>query len=491
MRTTAWPWAIVTDNGVPRGFLMRAVPSTYQFNFMTVSQGSMAKLSNVEFLLNSDSYVRAAGISISERDRLNFLGTLAEAMSRLHALGVVIGDLSPKNLLFNLNSYSSCFIIDCDAVALHGESALDQVDTPDWEVPPGEQKGTEASDSYKFGLLAIRLFAKDQSSHDPSAVAARSPELGRLAILSQDHDPLKRPSPGSWAGAIQSASSSPALLATASQAAPGQFNPGYQPYGQPYNPYNVPQQGYGPAGPPIPLAQPPRRLGSGIKAMVYTGLGTIAAVAIAATAAIVSQNHTSTLQPVSVTSPTIIATSNSGGSLDTSQGGLVSDTPTTDTPTPQPPPTTSSPPPSPVPPTGIGIVSISDSISGDPAAEVVAATFDTYFTGINNQDYTQALSVFDPGGVINPNDSSQVQSFANGVSTSTDSAVTLANIDPSDGSIVQSAEVQFTSNQQAGYGPPDNPNATCTNWDITYQLTRDSSGNYLIYKVISDNHSFC
>ena len=180
MGVSSWPWAIAMDNGITHGFLMRVAPSVYRFNFMTVTQGSTAKLSTVEYLLNPDSYVSAAGISISERDRLNLLGTLAETMSRLHALGIVIGDLSPKNLLFNLNSYSSCFIIDCDAISLRGESALEQVDTPEWEVPPGEEKGTEASDSYKFGLLAIRLFARDQSSRDTSALSGLSSEMGRL-----------------------------------------------------------------------------------------------------------------------------------------------------------------------------------------------------------------------------------------------------------------------------------------------------------------------
>ena len=174
---------------------------------MTVTQGSKAMLSTVEFLLNTDDYVSRSGISISEQGRLNLLGTLADAMSRLHALGIVIGDVSPKNLLFNLSSYVSCFFIDCDAIRLHGECALEQIDTPEWEVPPGEEKGTEGSDSYKFGLLAIRLFARDQSSRDGAALSALSAELGALAGRSQDRDPAGRPAPGSWVSAIQSAAS--------------------------------------------------------------------------------------------------------------------------------------------------------------------------------------------------------------------------------------------------------------------------------------------
>jgi hypothetical protein len=36
--------------------------------------------------------------------------------TRLHRLGVVVGDLSPKNLLFSLKPAPSCFLIDCDAM---------------------------------------------------------------------------------------------------------------------------------------------------------------------------------------------------------------------------------------------------------------------------------------------------------------------------------------------------------------------------------------
>ena len=199
---SSWPWAIATHDAVPRGFLMRVAPSVYNFSFTTVTQGVKALLSTVEYLLNPDDYVRRAGISISEKDRLNLLGTLAQTMSRLHALGVVVGDLSPKNLLVDLNSYSSCFIIDCDAMVLRGESALEQVDTVEWEVPGGEKRRTEASDSFKFGLLAIRLFARDPSSQDVTALAAVSSELGRLAVLSQDRNPASRPSLSSWVDAI-------------------------------------------------------------------------------------------------------------------------------------------------------------------------------------------------------------------------------------------------------------------------------------------------
>jgi serine/threonine protein kinase len=470
MGISSWPWAIAMDNGAICGFLMRVVPEIYHFNFMTVTQGSKAKLSTVEFLLNPDDYIKRSGILISEKDRLNLLGTLAESMSRLHSLGIVIGDVSPKNLLFNLNSYASCFIIDCDAVALHGRSALNQVDTPGWEVPPGEEKGTEASDSYKFGLLAIRLFARDQDSQDASAISAFSPELGRLAALSQDDNALSRPAPGSWVSAIQSAASSASSgyagqVPTASQAFTATQPVGASSQAPQYGGQNLSQPPHGPAAGMRPYPAPsPRSRSRGGKILGLAGAALVALVAIIIG---VSAAHNNTASNVS-------QAGNSAGS----SGGSVSSAP-------------SSQAASSAPPTSVGNVNISDSVSADSAAAAVAGIFNTYFTGINNRDYQQALSVFDPNGVINPNDSSQVQQFANGVSTTSDSGMTLVNITPSDGSPVQSAEVQFTSHQQAGYGPQDDPNGTCTNWDVTYTLSQGSSGNYLISNVSDSTDSAC
>ena len=458
MGVSSWPWAIAMDNGTVRGFLMRVVPDIYRFSFMTVTQGSKAMLSTVEFLLNPDDYVRRSGISISERDRLNLLGTLAEAMSRLHAQGIVIGDVSPKNLLFNLNSYGSCFLIDCDAIALGGESALEQVDTPEWEVPQGEEKGTEVSDSYKFGLLAVRLFARDQASSDASALSTLSPELGRLAALSQDQNPLNRPAPGAWVAAIQSAASSASGVYTTQTAAsqPSTSSQGYQ-----YGAASAAQPPHGSlAGmrPPTASVRPPR--GNAAKLLAFAGLGLIVLVAIIIG---VNASHGS----------------NTGSfSADGSSGGSASGAPSSQSaPSAQP--------------TSVGSVSISSSASGDSAATAVAGMFNTYFTGINSRNYQQAVSVLDPNGkVTNPNDSNEVQQFANGVSTTSDSAMTLVNITPSDSSPAQSAEVRFTSHQQAGYGPKDDPSATCTNWDNTYMLSQGSSGNYLINNV-SSHDSAC
>ena len=136
----AWPTRLVEDNGSVCGFLMRAVEPSFYFNFQTRTRGSVQQLASIGFLLNHDDYVSTAGLSISERDRLDLLKNLADILSQMHAFGLTIGDFSPKNILFKLSPSPSCLIIDCDAITLQGRSALPRIETPDsgdscWRVP--------------------------------------------------------------------------------------------------------------------------------------------------------------------------------------------------------------------------------------------------------------------------------------------------------------------------------------------------------------------
>jgi hypothetical protein len=144
-------------------------------------------------------------IQITDLDRLGLLERLADAFIRLHALGIVAGDFSARDLLFRLGRQPSVFFLDADAMSLRGESVLAQVETPDWSAPANEPQATTATDCYKFGLFAIRLFAQEQSTIDSSAIAEVDQTLGRLAKASQNLDPAARPTPADWLSALQAA----------------------------------------------------------------------------------------------------------------------------------------------------------------------------------------------------------------------------------------------------------------------------------------------
>ncbi|MFJ5229787.1 hypothetical protein ACIQBJ_07755 [Kitasatospora sp. NPDC088391] len=205
---TAWPAAVVRRGGQTCGFLMRAVPDRFRFTLRTMATGNQGppRLATLEYLLNPDAYVAGIGLTVTDRDRLLLLADLATTLDRLHRFGVAVGDLSPKNLLFALGPRPECFLIDCDAARTDGATVLPQAETPDWQVPPGEERGTRHSDTHKLALLAVRLFARDQGATDPAALAAVDPALGALARASLGTDPAARPAPAAWAEQLASAS---------------------------------------------------------------------------------------------------------------------------------------------------------------------------------------------------------------------------------------------------------------------------------------------
>jgi serine/threonine protein kinase len=207
---TAWPAAVVRRGGQTCGFLMRAVPDRFHFTLRTLAAGNQGspRLATLEYLLNEDAYVTGIGLTVTDRDRLLLLADLATTLDRLHRFGVAVGDLSPKNLLFTLTPRPECFLIDCDAARTDRATVLPQAETPDWHVPTGEERATPHSDAYKLALLAVRLFARDQSTIDPAALAAIDPALGALARASLASDPAARPTPATWSEHLVSASGS-------------------------------------------------------------------------------------------------------------------------------------------------------------------------------------------------------------------------------------------------------------------------------------------
>ena len=207
----AWPTAIVRKGGVVRGFLMPRVPQQYTVR-LELPGGPATVLAQLQYLLNGDGYLKARGLAVDERLRLELLRDTGETLATFHRLGICVGDFSPNNLLFSFTARPRCYFIDCDAMRLDGESVLAQAETPEWQVPvqDGEQSAEElatpATDAYKFGLLAVRLFAGDQQVRDPAAAGPRlRGEVRKLAGRSLSRDPEERPSPERWIGVLDTA----------------------------------------------------------------------------------------------------------------------------------------------------------------------------------------------------------------------------------------------------------------------------------------------
>ena len=158
-------------------------------------------MSTAEFqhLLNHASVLAARDITIDDAQRYSLLRAAASALAFLHKHGVCVGDISPKNLLFTLKPHEAIYFIDCDAMRINTVSALPQVETPGWDTPPGEERATIYSDTYKLGLLALRLLAGDHDTKDPQHLPPTTPGVLRQIITDTlTNRPHQRPLPEAW-----------------------------------------------------------------------------------------------------------------------------------------------------------------------------------------------------------------------------------------------------------------------------------------------------
>jgi serine/threonine protein kinase len=194
----AWPCALVEDNGSPTGFVMPAIPDEF-FIPLTTVKGVSTTTAEFQHLLNHPTVLEARGIDIDDAQRYTLLRETASALTFLHKHGVCVGDISPKNLLFSLTPHEAIYFIDCDAMRINTVSALPQLETPGWDAPAGEELATIYTDTYKLGLLALRLLAGDHDTKNPNDIPATTPtQLRQIITDTLTNAPAMRPLPEAW-----------------------------------------------------------------------------------------------------------------------------------------------------------------------------------------------------------------------------------------------------------------------------------------------------
>ena len=470
---SAWPAGLVQDGGRVSGFLMRAVPRDFCFTPLSLSSATLnrPKPCAFEFLFNDESYMADIGLRVTDHDRLLLLAFVAGSLHRMHRLGIAVGDLSPRNLLFRTGARPACFFIDCDAMRVAGSSVLPPVETPDWELPRGEERATPCGDVYKLGLLAIRLFDRNQISSDPRALEAVSAELGRLARRSLGRDPAQRALPGEWLAALYSAAQSLPI-------APVRVSPGSAYAGQTTRSAGAAAR----VAPRQPTPTPaPQRVGTGPgRARGSRGLRAFGAALYGATVLTglicvgvgidhaVRDDHQN-----SATASAASAASQPYQELVSAPGEDVG------------------PSALPIPPPVVGIVQIDPSLGSDPRASQVAATLDTYFEGLNASTNSQVVYEHDLSGAVNSDNPIQPNAVEWSVSTSTDSQVDLLALTPSGTGPAATAQVAFHTIQTVAHRPFGATDETCTEWNLTYTLAQAPVVGYTILGTQSGNDSGC
>ncbi len=158
-RETAWPLCRVMDGGRVTGFLMHRAPDSMTWR---TSRGD-TRLTELSYLLRAPKAAWQAVQQPSPAERYALVVAVVELFQWLHALGLVVGDVSQANVLWTVRPGPAPYLLDCDGVRLVGRPpVLEQADTPDWHDPlasPGSV--TVDSDRYKVALLVGRVLGQD------------------------------------------------------------------------------------------------------------------------------------------------------------------------------------------------------------------------------------------------------------------------------------------------------------------------------------------
>lgn len=206
----AWPLAVVTDSGSVTGIVMPRIPDQFFRDFPTPSGGSIRKEADFQMLLNDRKFLEARSIGIGKKRKLGILIQVAELLRVLQGSGLVVGDLSAKNLLFSLEDGpdypGSVYLIDCDSVSTPGGANLSGMETPGWSLPEGEKTQTQEGDRYKFALLVLRVLAGNQMTRDLTDLPSSTPEHIKLMMRrSLSTEPPVRSRFQEWVEVLQAA----------------------------------------------------------------------------------------------------------------------------------------------------------------------------------------------------------------------------------------------------------------------------------------------
>jgi len=502
-----WPIALVhtgdrptspapRDNPGTRvtGFLMQRITEEFELDSTLLGK---VKPQGMEFLLNADGYTQSLGLHVDDARRLRLLVDLAATINRLHRHRVTVGDLSPKNILFMLDPSPKCLLIDCDSMRLAGKDVLPQVETDDWQVPESA-KATPASDTYKFGLIATRLFNRHQSSTDLTELRNVSSALANLAERSRVSDPGARPEMAEWLRVLEQTRAQQKQRPPAPPRRPRPQQPetlpntGFQfpspgangPYQGPGTPFPQPNQPFQ----PTPYAPYPARSSTPGVSAAGRAIGVVVALLVIVGVWLgVSRYAPASDNAVSDNSPTDASSSllpSPASSPPPSSSSSTSDTNVKSAPGPTDPPQESEPVDrAEAPGATVDFAQVAD----DPRAREVATMFAHFYGAINQRDYDRAIRGYDPNSlVVNVDSAKSRKGWTRDMSTTQESGIALTGL--SDDGTYTLATVSFRSNQDPGYGPASNPDDTCDDWTITYQLTHTKG--YRIFKAPREGVSY-
>lgn len=159
---TVWPETMVLEQGRLKGFVMPSIEKRY-FRRHGIRQNPKTVLCEWNYLsmrtkFQSNPNIVSEVPRVSPVDALALVHDLSKTMKLLHKYGVIVGDISGKNLLWTDSPNLQVMIIDCDSFRIAGSGGVaSPKQSPDWDDPYLNGKPTsQESDVYKLALAAYR-----------------------------------------------------------------------------------------------------------------------------------------------------------------------------------------------------------------------------------------------------------------------------------------------------------------------------------------------
>ncbi|TDV51056.1 hypothetical protein [Actinophytocola oryzae] len=198
----AWPSGRVFDGGRCVGTLMPEVPDRF-----ATSLAGRRRLLELQFLLYPRRAMWADLRLPTGRERRRIAAAYVELFRVLHRNGVVIGDVSMRNLLWTVAGGPSVFAIDCDGFRLKGRPpAVRTVDTAGWSDPARPAEVSVDTDRYKLALVTLRVLLGDHevTPEDVYREESHRRVLGQdlTALARYAVRPGRRPAAECWLGAL-------------------------------------------------------------------------------------------------------------------------------------------------------------------------------------------------------------------------------------------------------------------------------------------------
>jgi DNA-binding helix-hairpin-helix protein with protein kinase domain len=202
---TCWPLRVVEDESAVRGVILRLIPPSFLQE--RVLPGTLTRKNDpreVQNLIVDPRMTRRLGMPCPTiEQRLTICRDFAAAVHFVHRLGLVIGDINPRNALYRIPDRPSIMLLDCDAIRVRGNmSVVAQLNAPDWEPPEGGRALTQATDRYKLGLFVLRCLSPGKQasiSLDPTRANAALDAEGRVLMhAALSRAPEQRPTAQDW-----------------------------------------------------------------------------------------------------------------------------------------------------------------------------------------------------------------------------------------------------------------------------------------------------